>query len=191
LRLKGRLDEATATRLAGADAWARLAALAGTGLVTIAAVGARLMPPGRERLARLIEAERTTVDLDALEILYDERFDAFNQALKAIVTAWQLKPSGIANDHADAGYDATVVARLASGHAGAKELLDDIANVVPRLAAYGARLANAVEQVQAGDTQYLTHPLRDSYHQVWFELHEELLALLGLDRAAEAKAGRA
>ncbi len=31
----------------------------------------------------------------------------------------------------------------------------------------------------------------DSYHTVWFELHEELIALSGLTREDEAAAGRA
>jgi hypothetical protein len=31
----------------------------------------------------------------------------------------------------------------------------------------------------------------DSYHTVWFELHEELIAARGLSREEEAKAGHA
>jgi pyruvate,orthophosphate dikinase len=31
----------------------------------------------------------------------------------------------------------------------------------------------------------------DSYHTVWFELHEDLIGLAGLSRADEAAAGRA
>ena len=30
-----------------------------------------------------------------------------------------------------------------------------------------------------------TKPVIESYHTVWFELHEDLLVTLGLDRAAE------
>jgi pyruvate,orthophosphate dikinase len=191
LRLKGRLDETMATRLAGADAWTRLAALAGAGLVTIAAIGARLTPPGRERLAGLIASERAGIDRPALHALYEDRFDDVNHALKAVVTSWQMKPSGTANDHADAGYDAAVIARLATVHMKARDALEGLSLLAPRLAPYADRLAPALAQVQAGDTQYLTHPLKDSYHQVWFELHEELLALLGLNRVDEAKAGRA
>ena len=37
----------------------------------------------------------------------------------------------------------------------------------------------------------MAHPLRDSYHTVWFELHEELIRLSGRNRASEAAAGRA
>jgi hypothetical protein len=39
--------------------------------------------------------------------------------------------------------------------------------------------------VRAGDKEWFTGPLVDSYHTVWFELHEDLMATLGLERATE------
>jgi pyruvate,orthophosphate dikinase len=36
----------------------------------------------------------------------------------------------------------------------------------------------------------LSAPLKDSYHTVWFEMHEELILLCGRNRADEAAAGR-
>jgi pyruvate,orthophosphate dikinase len=36
----------------------------------------------------------------------------------------------------------------------------------------------------------IASPLKDSYHTIWFELHEELIHLAGRDRATEeAKSG--
>jgi hypothetical protein len=43
----------------------------------------------------------------------------------------------------------------------------------------------------AGDTTWLARPIIDSYHTVWFELHEELIAASGLTREEEARAGHA
>jgi hypothetical protein len=43
--------------------------------------------------------------------------------------------------------------------------------------------------VRAGEGDWFTSPLVDSYHTVWFELHEDLLATLGLERAEEARTG--
>jgi hypothetical protein len=63
--------------------------------------------------------------------------------------------------------------------------------VAPRLAHYPQRLSAALARATAGDSRAVAHPLDDSYHQVWFELHEDLLSLLGLAREAEAIAGRA
>ena len=56
---------------------------------------------------------------------------------------------------------------------------------------YADRLAAALAAIDAGDEQMVAHPLRDSYHTVWFELHEELIRLTGRNRADEAAAGRA
>jgi hypothetical protein len=38
---------------------------------------------------------------------------------------------------------------------------------------------------------WLSRPLIDSYHTVWFELHEELILAAGLTREAEAESGNA
>ncbi len=46
---------------------------------------------------------------------------------------------------------------------------------LPRLNAYSAKLLAALSKIKAGDTAWLTRPLIDSYHTVWFELHEELI----------------
>ena len=43
----------------------------------------------------------------------------------------------------------------------------------------------AILGVEAGDHQWFTRPLIDSYHTVWFELHEDLLSTLGKERASE------
>ena len=38
---------------------------------------------------------------------------------------------------------------------------------------------------------FFVNPMVDSYHQIWFEFHEELIGVAGLQRQAEAAAGRA
>jgi pyruvate,orthophosphate dikinase len=45
--------------------------------------------------------------------------------------------------------------------------------------------------VAAGEHRYIASPTVDSYHSVWFELHEELILLAGRNRADEVAAGRA
>jgi pyruvate,orthophosphate dikinase len=42
-----------------------------------------------------------------------------------------------------------------------------------------------VDRVEAGERDWFTKPLIDSYHTVWFELHEDLLSTLGKERASE------
>jgi hypothetical protein len=62
---------------------------------------------------------------------------------------------------------------------------------VPRLGRYSAKLRAALDHVHGGQTQWLSRPLIDSYHTVWFELHEELILAAGLTRESEAKSGEA
>ena len=191
MRLKGRLDPESARRVGGDGAWARVLELAERSLVQASPAGARLTATGRARLAELVAAERATIDAGALTAFYEQRFDGLNGTLKEIVTAWQITPTGAPIDHADASYDEEILERRAALHESVREELSELFRAAPRLGPYLGRLDDAVASAEAGDLAYVAHPLRDSYHQVWFELHEELLALLGRDRVAEAKAGRA
>ena len=62
---------------------------------------------------------------------------------------------------------------------------------LPRLGAYGERLELAAAMAAAGDGKYVASPRVDSYHSIWFELHEDLILLAGRNRADEVAAGRA
>ena len=150
-------------------------------------------PQGMERIDELYAQERETTQA-AFDAILD-RFHEPNVALKEIVTAWQRRPidgTDVPNDHQDADYDASVVARLkAEVDDRAQSMLADVAMVLPRLGRYRRRLRHAVEQLDGGDGQYMAHPLQDSYHTVWFELHEELIRLAGRNRKDETEAGRA
>ncbi|MDP9020051.1 MAG: MarR family transcriptional regulator, partial [Actinomycetota bacterium] len=44
---------------------------------------------------------------------------------------------------------------------------------------------HALRRVVAGEGDWLTRPLIDSYHTVWFELHQDLLDTLGIERGSE------
>ena len=149
----------------------------------------RLTPEGRERVGELLAEERKGVDQDALEGLY-ERFHAPNTRLKEVMTAWQTR-DGEPNDHGDRAYDDSVADQVVALAREVEGLADDIGAAAPRLAQYPRRLRAAAERIAAGDHDFLAKPLIDSFHTVWFELHEELIALLGRNREEEARAGRA
>jgi hypothetical protein len=105
-----------------------------------------------------------------------ERFVALDGEFKRLVTSHQLSGAP------EVGVD--VLGALASVHGELAGVLDPAVELAPRLAPYRARFAGALEAVEAGDARYLAHPLVDSYHTVWFELHEELIHLAGLQRSA-------
>lgn len=193
VRLKGRAtpaDLAAASGLTPETATGLLAELAAAGHVEEARERIKITPTGRVALDAALAEERAGVDGAALAEGY-AAFDAHNTALKGLMTRWQLKDESTPNDHTDASYDAAVVADLVALHAAFAPLLDRFVVLAPRLGHYPPRFAGALERIAAGDHGWFARPLADSFHTVWFELHEDLIGLAGLTRAEEAAAGRA
>lgn len=193
LRLKGRAQVdvlAAATGLAPDRTAAAVDGLVAAGHAEAAGVRLKLTPSGRAELNALLAEERATVDGAAITGLYHE-FDEHNTALKVLMTRWQLKDGSTPNDHTDPAYDAAVIADLVALDARFRPLLDRFVAQAGRLAHYPPRFDRALSMLQAGDASWFARPLADSYHTVWFELHEELIGLAGLTRADEAAAGRA
>lgn len=105
-------------------------------------------------------------------------FLPYNESVSATCTAWQLSegdPDGGRVDvraivdsleesaQALSGFEARLVTHLA------------------RFAGYHARFADAVSRSTA-EPAWIAGIDRDSCHRVWFELHEDLIATLGLHR---------
>ncbi|MCW2831061.1 MAG: pyruvate, phosphate dikinase [Aeromicrobium sp.] len=151
--------------------------------------GLRMTPDGRARLQELLADERATIDQSGIAALYEE-FNELNSAAKSIFTAWQVR-DGEPNDHTDADYDEEVLGRLTAVHEKMAPLVERVAALAPRAGRYGQRLAEAQAKYAGGDHTFVTKPIIDSYHTVWFELHEDLISWAGLTRADEAAAGRA
>jgi pyruvate,orthophosphate dikinase len=193
LHIKGYcLPPALATAL-GCTAEAATALIDGLVVAGLAEPGAgsfRLTQDGRTAATALIAADAaawgTATATDALDA-----FIALDHRMKEIVTAWQMKAEGVFNDHADAAYDAAVLARLGALHVDVEAWLEPLVAGLPRLARYGERLGTAAAQAAAGDGKYIASPRVDSYHGAWFELHEDLIQLAGRTRADEVAAGRA
>ena len=123
-----------------------------------------------------------------------DAFLALDVRMKETVTAWQMREvdgTQTFNDHSDAAYDAHVLGDLAGLHADASAWLAPLVAGLPRLAAYRERLERAAAAARGGDSRYVASPRVDSYHGVWFELHEDLILLAGRNRADEVAAGRA
>jgi hypothetical protein len=194
VRLKGRVSPSDLATTLGEDqagVRATVDRLTAAGLL-VEAAALRISSTGRVRLSELLAAERNGADTTALAAAYDE-FRSVNADFKALVTDWQLKggPEGKPNTHDDADYDAAVLGRLDEVHARVTPILEAAATQLPRLNAYPAKLRVALRKVKAGETAWLTAPLIDSYHTVWFELHEELILATGLTREEAARSGDA
>jgi len=191
VRLKGRVSLADLAATLGEDAddlAGTVERLTESGLL-VDGKPLRVSPDGRVRLGELLATERAHIDTAALADAYAE-FRSVNAEFKALVTDWQLK-DGQPNNHEDPDYDAAVLARLEDVHHRITPIVDAAAAQLPRLSRYSAKLQSALDNVHAGDTAWLSRPLIDSYHTVWFELHEELIVAAGLTRDSEAKSGDA
>jgi DNA-binding MarR family transcriptional regulator len=150
--------------------------------------GYTLTVAGRTEGARLLDEELTAAgSRAAIEAGYHE-FMTMNGELLAICTDWQVMVVDgveVVNDHLDAERDGAIVARLDVLAARTGPVLQQLAAALARFEGYGSRLAAAHERIIGGETEWLTRPTIDSYHTVWFELHEDLLATLGRRRSDE------
>lgn len=176
------------------QAEAAIAALMGEGAVQELSGGRVRLTP--EALAGVDELFRR--DAERLRTAIEPVMDGFHSVdrdFKELVTSWQMRVvdgAEVVNDHTDAAYDDGVIVQLRDGiHPRVLAVVEEASAAEPRLARYTERLTAALEALRRGDPQMMAHPLRDSYHTVWFELHEELIRLCGRTRASEAAAGRA
>lgn len=191
VRLKGRVSPTDLAATLGedlADVAATVERLTRSGLLAEGTI-LKISPSGRARLGELLAAERDRADSAALAAAHGD-FREVNAELKALITDWQVK-NGQPNNHEDADYDAAVLARLDGVHRRVLPIIAAAAVHLPRLSRYSAKLQAALDSINAGETSWLSRPIIDSYHTVWFELHEELILAAGLTREAEAKAGEA
>jgi pyruvate,orthophosphate dikinase len=78
-----------------------------------------------------------------------------------------------------------MLAGLQSIHEGLVPVVIASGGCCARLAAYSRRFERALVALSGGDASMLASPLKDSYHTIWFEYHEELIELSGRDRATE------
>ena len=107
-----------------------------------------------------------------------------NTEFKDLCNNWQLKNGGL-NDHSDAAYDQIQIDALKSINERTQPVLDSLAEALPRLARYKSRLQHATRRVLAGETKMFTGVMCGSFHDIWMELHEDLMLMQGIDRAEE------
>ena len=113
-------------------------------------------------------------------------FERLNAVLKQLITDWQTIPvrgDRVPNDHSDKDYDAKIVDRLGDLHERAETVLDQLASALPRMRIYRDKLADALDKAEKGAIAWVSDARIESYHTVWFELHEDLLRLMQRERS--------
>jgi hypothetical protein len=148
--------------------------------------GWSLTPAGRKTHRALLSADLELSGQRAIVFDAYERFLPVNGDFKRVCTDWQLResPSGepVPNDHRDDAYDGEVIGHLEDIHRRILDPLSELARI-PRFSLYQSRLEVALAKVRAGDPDGFSRPLTNSYHDVWMELHEDLLVSLDLTRS--------
>jgi hypothetical protein len=177
------LDPAVADELLGdheAYGWVTWSAFAGLG-------GWSLTDRGRAENERQLAAELHDVPGGAAVVRrVHDAFRPLNDRLLRACTDWQIRPAPGAplarNDHADPVWDARVLAELTALAGALTPLAAELGGLLTRFGGYDTRFAAAARRAAAGDPAAVDASGAESCHTVWFELHEDLIATLGLRR---------
>lgn len=144
---------------------------------------------GLTEAGHVADAEWISDELDAagtrsaVAQAYDE-FLVLNPEVLDLCTTWQMRSvDGVVtlNDHADPAYDFRVLDRLAHFDQRADVVCADLSSAMLRFQRYRTRLTRALMRARSGALEYVTQGT-ESYHTVWFQLHEDLLVTLGIPR---------
>lgn len=184
----GATDDETLSRLHEAEGcgWAQQFAFADLR-------GWSLTDEGRAENERQLARERACADPEhRIEAVYRE-FLPLNVQLLRACTDWQIKPTAedrfAPNDHTDQAWDERILAELAALSEALTPLVGRLSDVLARFGDYDTRFEAARQRAQFGEHDWVDKTHIDSCHRVWFQLHEDLVATLGIDRGAETAAG--
>ncbi|MBU8577646.1 transcriptional regulator [Brevibacterium luteolum] len=197
VRLVGFADSETVAERAGtshADALRLLSVAEHAGWVQHVAFadldGWSLTDSGKAENERQLMAERVSADPDDVVAAVYRVFLPLNARLLRAVTDWQIKPTEAdrfaPNDHFDRAWDGRVFEELTTLGREVAPLIENLSAVLARFDGYVARYESALRRAKSGELDWIDKTDIDSCHRVWFQLHEDLVATLGIDRRHEA-----
>jgi hypothetical protein len=166
-----------------ARGWARFTSFAGDS-------GWSLTDAGRiENERRLaIELDRAAARETVTRVHVD--FVPLNRRFGTACTSWQIRPTRADpmafNDHADWRWDERILRTLTSLDRALAQLCGRLTACMRRFDGYADRYSAALAKVDAGHRRWVDAPELDSCHTVWIQLHEDLLATLGVPRGTDA-----
>ncbi len=135
--------------------------------------GWMLTPAGREaHPAELASETARSAAQTVIEATY-ERFVELNEPFKVLCTDWQMTNQSW-----------SCVKRLVTHDAATQRMLTPLRDALARFDPYPRRFRAALDRLQSGDVDAFTRPLSASYHDVWMELHQDLMLTLARERAA-------
>jgi hypothetical protein len=136
--------------------------------------GFALTPAGRARHVLLRDDTISPADKRVVAEAYAAFLEP-NKAFKQLTTEWQTEP---VRDREQ------FLSQLEQINDSALAVVDQAAAAQPRFAGYRPRFQAALAAFRGGDDDALAKPMTGSYHDLWMELHEDLLVTLGRSRDA-------
>jgi hypothetical protein len=178
LRIKGVATAADVAVITGIDdGEAVLAELRSDGLVESRQSGATeyftQSADGQSAHADAVVRRLTDSERESIAAVYDARFLPVNVMFKRLCAQWQDQERF------------ELVEEAVDIHEEIDGVLDAVAQREARFGRYRERLGRSMQAFQDGDASALAAPVGPSYHNVWFELHEDLIVTLGRSRADE------
>jgi hypothetical protein len=162
-----------------ASGWVTRSEFAGTG-------GWSLTEAGRAEDERRLAAELDAAGARPVVLEVHAQFVPLNARFLDAATRWQVHPAPgqpmAANDHTDLRWDDRVLHDLASVGGALAPLDAELAGRLARLDGYAGRYRDACLRASRGERRWVDGLGIDSCHTVWMQLHEDLLATLGLER---------
>lgn len=148
-----------------------------------------LTEAGRRENERRLRLELDGIGARGDVMALYRRFLELNGRLLAACTDWQIRPTPwdpmARNEHDDWRWDERVLDELARLSGRLRPVADHLGARLARFDGYADRFARALRRVEHGDRAWVDEPGVDSCHRVWFELHEDLIATLGIERGDE------
>lgn len=196
VRIKGMADTDTISRrfsLDPAEVLEHLLDYEASGVIQRVAFadvrGWSLTEAGRKENERLLAAELNQTAARDVVAQSHAAFVPLNTRFLDAITRWQIRPTRwdamASNDHSDWPWDERVLGGLASLSRRLRTIEESLTASLVRFGGYADRIAAALARVDQGERQWVDEPKIDSCHTVWFELHEDLLATLGMTRGVD------
>jgi hypothetical protein len=155
----------------------------------VGTAGWTLTESGRSENERQLSHELAATDSNSSIRHAYLTFLPYNDRLLRACTDWQLRPTAAdplaVNEHTDEEWDQRVLSTLAALSKELRTICGELGRRLVRLRGYDDRFTAALARVGRGDLSWVARPRVDSCHTVWMELHEDLVATLGIRRGAE------
>lgn len=153
----------------------------------VAARGSYMISPAGRALLDQTYPEWFAAERASSEVSHamDSFESGVNRQVLGLTTDWQtLEVDGQRqpNDHSDAEYDARIIDRLAKVLERTEDVLAPLIELQPSVGRFLDRAGAALTRAESGESDYVSGVRVDSFHTVWFQMHEHILRITGRER---------